>query len=173
MREVLAAFRARLNEVFARNESEETLLEEILAVILLLFAMGSGYESEDDLTPQDREWLDTMYQMSVASAPGIMERNMGDISMGPTVDRLVHHVMGAYHYSLMIHGIEEETLYRWQLGETEVSCGDCAGYARMGPQPGHFWVRVAEERNHYPQSPHLECKGLHCDCTILEVLNAR
>ena len=163
--DLLEEFSEDLRDLFESGASEDELNEEVLAIILLLFALGAGYDGVDDVTGDDREWLDEMFRMTVASAPGIIARAESGADMEPTVVKVTNHAAGAYNYALMMHGMEESETWEWVMGPTE-HCGDCVSYAAMGPLPSGRWAAIADQRGHYPQSPQLECKGLHCQCRL-------
>lgn len=163
---ILADFRESIQAELEAGMSESDLKEKVLALILLLFALGSGYETSEYISGEDREWLDEMYKMTVASTAGIIARASSGADMEATAIKLSNHAKGAYSYSIIVNGGEDEEMMKWELGETE-HCGDCFAYAAMGAQPRSYWTMIATERNHYPQSPHLECKGLHCQCNMV------
>lgn len=163
--ELIVEFEEDLRRLFQDGTDERELNEEILAIILLLFMLGSGYEDESELTGEDRKWLDDMFGMTVKVSPGIIERAASGSDMEPTVIKVRNHALGAYHYSLMANGMEVGEKYIWELGPTE-HCGDCVSYSSQGPQLAGHWQVIAETRNHFPQSPNLECHGLHCQCKI-------
>jgi len=162
---MLDEFRADMELTLENGTDEDSLNEKILAFILLLFMLGSGYEEEEELTGEDREWLDEMFRLTFAAVPGIVNRANDGVDIGPTAERVTNHSLGAYEYALMVNGASGDEILEWEMGPTE-HCGDCYSYAALGPRPAGEWEVIARERNHYPQSPDLQCKGLHCQCRM-------
>lgn len=162
---ILDDFRSEIQRDLEAGMSEDELKKRVLTLILLLFALGSGYEESSQITGDDREWLDEMFKLTSASARGIVERASDGSDMEDTAIKLSNHSLGAYHWALIVNGAPDDEDMLWDLGPTE-HCGDCHSYAALGWRPVGEWKVIALERMHYPQSPFIECKGLHCQCRM-------
>lgn len=156
-----------LGESFQQEQvDEDSLVEEILAVILILYLLGAGYEDESELTDEDRKKLEETYQLTLAATSGMVDRHEREMDMQPTIDRIINHVQGIFFYAFAMHGMDATTMYSWTLGPTE-HCSDCLEQAGKGEMPGSHWKEMAEQ-GIYPKSPALFCTGLHCQCGVTE-----
>lgn len=129
--------------------------------------LGSDYEDESELTSDDRKKLEEIYQLTVATTSGMVDRHNRGVDMQATIDRIITHVYGIYFYAFAVNGMIDTQNYVWVLGDTE-HCVDCLAQASMGEQPGSYWKKQALA-GIYPRSPSLFCTGLHCQCEIVEV----
>ena len=126
--------------------------------------LGSGYENESELTADDKKKLEEIYQLTISSASGMVDRHGRDMDMQPTIDRIANHVYGIFFFALAANGMDDEDKYIWTMGDTE-HCSDCLEQAGMGEMPGSYWAEMALA-GIYPRSPNLYCTGLHCGCAL-------
>jgi hypothetical protein len=146
-RQAVESLHQSLGDSFQQEQvDEDSLVEEILAVILILYLLGAGYEDESELTDEDRKKLEETYQLTLAAASGMVDRHERGVDMQPTIDRIINHVQGIF--------------------PTE-HCVDCLEQAGKGEMPGSHWQEMAENEI-YPKSPALFCTGLHCQCELTE-----
>lgn len=163
----MGAFQDSLEGYFVSEQvDEDDLTEEILAIILLLFLLGAGYEDESQLTSDDEKKLEEAYQLTVSVVPGMVDRHSRGLDMQPTIERTITHVSGMYFYAFAVHGMDRTKLYVWTLGDTE-HCVDCIAQAEKGEMPAEHWAEMAVA-GIYPKSPALFCTGLHCGCEVDE-----
>lgn len=163
----MESLREYLEGTFQQEQvDQDDLTNEILTVILILYLLGSGYEDESELTGEDREKLEEVYQLTISVVPGMIDRYNRGVDMQPTIERVLNHVYGIFFYAFAAHGMNATDMYRWDLGPTE-HCTDCLEQAEMGAMPGSYWEEVALS-GIYPRSPLLACTGLHCQCEITE-----
>ena len=143
---------------------EDNLTEKILAVILILYLLGGGYEDESELTNEDKKKLEETYQLVLSTTAGMVDRHARDVDMQATIERIYNYVYGVFFYSLSANNLSDTVLYSWLLGDTD-HCVDCLEQATKGAMPGTHWKQMAD-LGIYPRSPQLFCTGLHCQCEL-------
>jgi hypothetical protein len=57
---------------------------------------------------------------------------------------------------------------RWQSGGTLDKCDDCLEFASRGWMPVRTFMGEVAARGYLPRSGYLECRGIHCLCTLQE-----
>lgn len=145
------------------NEDEDGLYEELVAIMLLMFFMGAGYEEMTELSREDARWLEQQNDLIVASLSGIIQRRTSGADMGATVNRIMGQAHRVYSYALVMHGLEDTSEVSWVINPEIENCADCLEQAAKGAMPLSHWQEMAG-RGIYPGSSQLACTGLHCGC---------
>lgn len=90
-----------------------------------------------------------------------------DIFIAGATVNVAHHV-GMWNNAVEnMHNVGKiaghtEALYRWEVGNTEKSCSDCAG------NDGQIMTGAEWAGGLLPKDPGLECGGFNCQCELVE-----
>lgn len=145
------------------NEADGNALEVIIiAAILLLFLRATG-KRESDLTRDDLSLLDEFYEQARDSIAKIIARTGRNVSMGPTITRIISFVLRIYYIGLLGYG-DDEDKFIWEYGDTE-HCNDCLSLNEQ-VHTRREWYDFFLRTGKFPRSSALECKGHHCACNL-------
>lgn len=75
----------------------------------------------------------------------------------------------AYWRGFVLGDRSPERRLKWAFGGTVEHCKDCAAYEARAPFTVQEFIRGPLRKGHLPQAGKLECKGIKCQCKIVEV----
>lgn len=149
---VLGLLPGELAEADERDGSGALFRDEILREML-----GDGWDVLSNLLGLNDESL-----VSFADAIENGEYDQDEQALIDRADMWADAAQGMYHAGHLYRAGNPK--YRWDYQPGKVHCGTCS---TLNGQ-----VKTAEEfraLGYYPQSPNLECSGIHCGCELTEV----
>ena len=74
----------------------------------------------------------------------------------------------AYWLGWTLGDMRQNRTIEWVIGATEQNCGSCLNASKQGKMSVERFYTEFVSRGILPQSGELDCKGIHCDCSLKE-----
>lgn len=123
------------------------------------------------LTPRDRSALSRI----VRDEGDFWQSFMRDVAAGtgkiPYPERqgmYTNAAREAFWLGWVLGDLRPRRRIRWVMGPTE-HCDTCLAMAARGPMSPFLFLQEALAKGFLPQSGYLDCKGIHCQCKLVEV----